>query len=48
MEAEQELDEKRMKIQKQNELSQKIVNAWHKEKENEISDEPSKFYKSTN
>lgn len=47
MEAGQELDEKKMKIQKQNELSQKIVDAWHKEKEGQISDDPSNFYKST-
>ena len=46
LEQDQELEEKKLKIERQSDLSSKIVSAWHSSKSKEISQNPEKFYKS--
>ena len=46
LEEDQELEEKKMKLERQSDLSKKIVNAWHEQKDQEIKKDPSKFYNS--
>ena len=46
LEEDQELQEKKMKLERQSDLSGKIINAWHSSKSQEISQNPDKFYDS--
>jgi len=46
LEEDQELEEKKMKLERQSDLSKKIVDAWHDQKDQEIKKDPSKFYNS--
>ena len=46
LEENQELEEKKMKLERQSDLSGKIINAWHSTKSQEISQNPDKFYDS--
>jgi hypothetical protein len=45
LEEDQELKEKKMKLDRQSDLSGKIINAWHADKSEEISQNPEDFYK---
>lgn len=44
LEEEKELTEKKMKLERQSDLSGKIINAWHSNKSQEISQNPEDFY----
>jgi hypothetical protein len=46
LEEDQELIEKKMKLERQSDLSGKIIKAWHSSKSQEISQNPDKFYDS--
>jgi len=46
LEEDQELHEKKLKLERQSDLSKKIIHAWHSTKSQEISQNPDKFYDS--
>jgi hypothetical protein len=47
LEEDQELEEKKMKLERQSDLSKKIVDAWHVKKVKDIKENPGEFYESS-